>query len=155
MLWAAPRRRARRTRQIRQRNASAPSPSFVVLETRERCPAPIRWDHATDGQSTPSRLMLDLQQKRRGWLSAFAPKSRRKLRHSDQGQTETAVIDAEITGERITSHGFGMKQGDLLRHHAHIDVFAPQILVAINPQPVAATIHQGDITLEPDIRYDK
>jgi hypothetical protein len=38
-----------------------------------------------------------------------------------------------------------------LRHHAHILVVAPQILEAIEPEPIGAVTHQGDIALEPDI----
>src|SRR5207302_4325070 len=66
------------------------------------------------------------------------------LAHRDRGQAEAAIVDGEIA-EGIADHCRGMKQRHLLRHHAEIDVIAPQILEAIEPEPVAAARDQGDI----------
>src|SRR2546429_616458 len=63
-----------------------------------------------------------------------------------------SVVDGHVAGEFVAHDGSGIDERDLLRHHTDMDSIAPDILVGINAEPVAAASEQRDVALEPDIR---
>jgi hypothetical protein len=63
-----------------------------------------------------------------------------------------SVVDGHVAGEFVAHDRGGMNERDFLRYHADMDGIAPEILVGINAEAVAAASEQCDVALEAGIR---
>src|SRR6516165_9009388 len=69
-----------------------------------------------------------------------------------QAQAEPPVIDAQIA-IGADEHGRGRNRRDLLRHHADIELVAPEIAVAVEAEAVVEALKQIDVALEAEIGW--
>src|SRR5262249_20739571 len=71
-----------------------------------------------------------------------------------QPDAEPRVVDAQ---ESVGSlhNGVGSGYGHVLRHHADVDLIAPDISVAVETDAVGQTPEQLDVAFQADVRHDR
>src|SRR5207248_312089 len=77
--------------------------------------------------------------------------SSRQLGQQHRLQTQSTIVDREISGQIVAHDGVGMNKRNLLRHDTDMDGIAPQVLEAVDPESITATRQQGYVALQADV----